>query len=288
MIVTALMYMTTTGGTPVSERPIHSKGTQMEHSIKRTLAVSATTLALLTGGGLLAGCGSDSSASGTTATAADTTAQASNGVEKLSGQEIVTKSQAAANSASSVTVAGSVAMNGDNVGLDLALGDTAATGSITMNGMTIQIRVVDGTTYIKLDPKDLAKVVSANASGAVADQIQSVVGNKWLKVPADPSNDQLAALGQFGSKDGLIKQILTPQGDVTVTGTGDVNGTPVVNLDSSKGTGTLSVQTVGEPYPVRIAGAKGSNSGHIDFSNWNGPVDVTAPTDILDISALGG
>ena len=260
----------------------------MEHTLKRTLVVSATALALLTGGGLLVGCGSDSSASGTTATAADTTAQASNGVEKLSGQEIVTKSQAAANSASSVTVAGSVAMDGDKVGLDLTLGDTAATGSITMNGMTIQIRVVDGTTYIKLDPKDLAKVVSENASGAVADQIQSVVGNKWLKVPADPSNDQLAALGQFGSKDGLIKQILTPQGDVTVTGTGDVNGTPVVNLDSSKGTGTLSVQTVGEPYPVRIAGAKGSNSGQIDFSNWNGPVDVTAPTDILDISALGG
>lgn len=279
--------MMTTGETLVPNRPIHPKGTQMEHSLKRTLAISATTLALLTGGGFLAGCGSDSSASGTTATAADTTAQASNGIEKLSGQEIVTKSQAAASSASSVTVSGSVAMSGDKVGLELTLGDTATTGNITLNGMTIQIRVVDGTTYVKLDPKDLAKVVLENAGGAVAEQIQSVVGDKWLKIPADPSNEQLAALGKFGEKDGLIKQLLTPQGDVTVTGTGDVNGTPVVNLDSSKGTGILSVQTVGEPYPVRIAGAKGSSEGHIDFSNWNAPVDVTAPTDILDISALG-
>ena len=259
----------------------------MEHSMKRTLAISATAVALLTGGGLLAGCGSDSTASGTTATAADTTAQASNGVETLSGQEIVTKSKAAADSASSVTVSGAVTVSGDDVGLDLMLGDTAASGSITLNDMKIQIRVVDGTTYLKFKPGDLAKIASVDANGAAADQIRSIVGDKWVKVPADASGDQFAAVGQFGNKDALVKQLLAPEGDVTVIGTGDINGIPVVNLDSSKGTGTLSVQTVGEPYPVRIAGAKGSDSGHIDFSSWNAPVDVTAPTNVLDLSALG-
>jgi hypothetical protein len=151
----------------------------MEHSMKRTLAISATAVALLTGGGLLAGCGSDSTASGTTATAADTTAQASNGVETLSGQEIVTKSKAAADSASSVTVSGAVTVSGDDVGLDLMLGDTAASGSITLNNMKIQIRVVDGTTYLKFKPGDLAKIASVDANGAEADQMHG--GDRWRR-----------------------------------------------------------------------------------------------------------
>ena len=58
----------------------------------------------------------------------------------------------------------------------------------------------------------------------------------------------------------------------------DVNGIPVVLLDDSEGDGTLAIQTVGEPYPVQIAGNDQGESGVITFSDWNAPVSVTAPT----------
>ena len=87
-------------------------------------------------------------------------------------------------------------------------------------------------------------------------------------------------------KDSLLEAFLSPSGDISVAGTGEVNGTPVVFLDSSDGTGTLAIQTVGEPYPIQIKGSDKSSSGQVDFTNWNAPVNVTAPTDVVDLSAL--
>ncbi|MFM8829344.1 MAG: hypothetical protein ACKOGE_08760, partial [Actinomycetota bacterium] len=61
------------------------------------------------------------------------------------------------------------------------------------------------------------------------------------------------------------------------TGTGDVKGTPVVfvRTKGSDGASTLAIQTVGEPYVVQV---KGKEAGNIEFTNWNAPVTVTAPT----------
>jgi len=258
--------------------------------MKRRMAAGAAALALVTGGGVLAGCGSSdsSSASSTSTAASDTTAQAPNGVEKLSAQEIASKSKAAAASASSVTVSGTLDMNGDAVGLDLSMGEKAASGSVTLNGMEVQLRAVDGKVYLKFDPADLAKVVSDDPSSAAADQIRSVIGDKWLVVPTDSGGGDLAQVATFGSKDGFLEDIFKDANKATVAGTGDVNGTPVVLLEGSTDSGTLAVQTVGEPYPVQIKGNKGGSSGSVDFSKWNAPVDVTAPTDVLDLSALSG
>ena len=41
----------------------------------------------------------------------------------------------------------------------------------------------------------------------------------------------------------------------------------------------------GKPYPVRIAKG-GSESGKIDFDNWNKPVTITAPSSSVDLAEL--
>ena len=97
----------------------------------------------------------------------------------------------------------------------------------------------------------------------------------------------LAGLSGFFQKDFLLETLLSPEGGWTVKTTGDVNGTPVVFLEDTKGESTLAIQTVGEPYPVQAKGGRAQGSGEISFTNWNAPVNVTAPTNILDISALG-
>lgn len=254
---------------------------------RRRVAAGAAALALLAGGGVLAGCGSDYSSSGAATTAAaDTSTLPANGVEKLSAKEILDASLKAANAASSVTVTGSITQEGQEISLDLALGTDAADGTFSAQGINAEIRVVDGKTYFKLSGEDFARIAGQGDSPEIAKAISSLLGDKWIAVPEDSDDDDLAGLGQFGQKDSLLEGILQPDGNVTVKGTGEVNGTPVVFLDSSDGEGTLAIQTVGEPYPIQIKGADSSSSGQIDFTKWNEPVNVTAPTDVVDLSAL--
>ena len=127
------------------------------------------------------------------------------------------------------------------------------------------------------------------------EKLASQVGGNWLMLPADPESlgDAGGALGPllatFGSlfqKDAFLETMLTPEGGATVKGTGDVNGTPVVFLEDTTGKGALAIQTVGEPYPVQIKGDGPDGSGEITFTDWNAPVSVTAPTDVVDISQL--
>lgn len=258
----------------------------MNHTTTRRIAAGAAALALLAGGGVLAGCGSDGGSSGDGATTASTSTAASNGIENKSAQEILDAAVAAANAATSVTVKGDITQGGENVALDLQVGQEAAQGSITAKGVTVQIRVLGGKTYFKLSGDAFAKIAGQGDSPELAKAISSLLGDKWLVAPEESSADGLGAFGQLGQKDSLLKGVLSPDGTVTVEGTGDVNGQPVVLLKSSTGVGTLAIATTGEPYPVQLKGSEGADNGQIDFTDWNAPVDVTAPTDVIDIGEL--
>lgn len=261
----------------------------MERITTRRIAAGAAALALITGGGVLAGCGSSSdSASGGATTAAATTATtaAPNGIEGKTATEILDASLAAANKATSVTAKGAITQGGQEITLDLQVGQEAAQGSISAEGAEIEIKVLAGKTYFKLSGESFAKIAGQDDSPEVAEAISALLGDKWLVAPDEESAGQLGSLGQFGQKDELLKGILTPDGNATVKGTGEVNGQPVVLLESTDGTGTLAIATTGEPYPLQIKGSEGADGGQIDFTDWNAPVNVTAPTDVLDIGQL--
>lgn len=261
----------------------------MERITTRRVAAGAAALALITGGGVLAGCGSSSdSASGGATTAAATTATtaAPNGIEGKTATEILDASLAAANKATSVTAKGAITQGGQEITLDLQVGQEAAQGSISAQGAEIEIKVLAGKTYFKLSGESFAKIAGQDDSPEVAEAISALLGDKWLVAPDEESAGQLGSLGQFGQKDELLKGILTPDGNATVKGTGEVNGQPVVLLESTDGTGTLAIATTGEPYPLQIKGSEGADGGQIDFTDWNAPVNVTAPTDVLDIGQL--
>ncbi len=260
----------------------------MDRMMKRRMAAGAAALALLAGGGVLAGCGSSDSSSGssTTATAAaDTTAQQSNGIENLSAQQILDKAMAAAKSATSVKVVGNIDTGNGSASIDMQAGDDAATGTVSGKGIDMQVLVVGGKSYFKLSGAALAQAAGAGSDPDTIKALTSLIGNKWLVVPSDGSAGQLSSLKDLGDKKALIDQTLSPDGTLTVKGTGDVDGQSVVFVDSSAG-GTLAVATTGTPYPVQITGGDSKASGKITFSDWNAPVNVTAPTDVLDLAAL--
>ena len=259
----------------------------MERITTRRIAAGAAALAILAGGGVLAGCGSSSdSSAGAATTAATGTTAAPNGIEDKSAQEILDTSLAAANKATSVTVKGDITQDGQKVALDLQVGQEAAQGSITAQGIEVQIKVLAGKTYFKLSGDAFAKIAGQGDSPEVAKAISSLLGDKWLVADGGESAGQLSALGQFGQKDELLKGVLTPDGEVTVEGSSQVNGQPVILLKSTDGTGTVAIATTGEPYPLQIKGSEGADSGQIDFTDWNATVNVTAPPDVLDIGQL--
>ena len=269
----------------------------MDRTMKRKAAAAAAAVALLAGGGVLAGCGSSTTDTAASTAAADAAAQPPNGVGTLPAEEILAKSQAAAKAATSVTVKGTITEGGVESSLDLVLGTNASEGTITSTGVELSSVFVDGKSYFKVSRDGWATLLgSGGAEGkAAGKEIDGLVGDKWLLLPADPGSLDdaggllgvtLAGLSGFFQKDFLLEGLLSPEGGATVKSTGDVNGTPVVFLEDAKGEGTLAIQTVGEPYPVQVKGAGAESSGENSFTNWNAPVNVTAPTDVVDISEV--
>lgn len=238
----------------------------MQSTMTRRAVAGGAALALLAGGGVLAGCGSGyDAASGGGATAEP------NGIEKLPAKEIVTTSAAAMATASSVTVSGVFkGDDGPDMSLDLVLGTGVGEGTTSLNGTPImEFREVDGKIYWKITKEGVEAILGPGDAS-------TVIGGRWVVAPAGADESMFAGPGELGDKDALLASLVQEGGKATVAGTGEVKGTPVVfvKMSGSDGTATLAVQTVGEPYVVQV---KGDQAGNIAFSDWNGPVSVTAP-----------
>ena len=238
----------------------------MQSTMTRRAVAGGAALALLAGGGVLAGCGSGyDAASGGGATAEP------NGIEKLPAKEIVTTSAAAMATASSVTVSGVFkGDDGPDMSLDLVLGTGVGEGTTSLNGKPLmEFRETGGKIYWKITREGAEAILGpGDASKAI--------GGRWVVAPTSSDDNESLGPGEFGDKDALLASLVQEGATATTAGTGEVNGTPVVFVKTGSGAdaATLAVQTLGEPYIVQV---KGEGTGDIRFSDWNVPVSVTAP-----------
>jgi len=225
----------------------------------RLLPTTGSVLVLALGA--LAGCGSSSS---------------SNNIASKSATEILTESKAAADSASSVHVSGSIKTGATPVTIDLSLAaGKGARGEISENGASFKLILVGGTAYISGSP-----AFYRSLGGAAAAQL---LDGKWLKASA--TSGEFASFNSLGNMRQLIDTTLAAHGTLTKGATSTVNGQQVIAVTDTNKTGTLYVATSGKPYPVAIT--KGSSeNGKIAFSDWNQPVTITAPANAVDLSEL--
>ncbi len=253
----------------------------MDHTMKRRFGATLAVLTLTAGGLAVAGCGGDSTpaASSTAATAA-----ADNGVGALTATEILKKASDAAASADSVTIKGDFTQGSETVGLNMAMARDAADGTLTINGVDVQLRLVGDTIFMK-GSKDFWTALGLGSQGEV---LSALVADKWFSVPLDTTENAsgLSSLGQFTDKDGLLQSLVNTDKSVTVAGTSEINGQPVVLV--SNGKGTLAIATTGEPYPIQVKGDSTDGTGTIDFINWNGPVNAVKPSGAIDLDVLMG
>ena len=186
------------------------------------LLVALAALALA-----LAGCGGSSSG---------------NGIESKSPQEILEATKAAASTATSVHIQGTIVTGGKPISLDMELlRGKGGKGTISQEGFTIQIVQTGGAVYIN-GSAAFYKHVSGSAAAALLQ-------GKWLKAPAN--SGELASLAELTNLGKLIDTALAGHGSVTKGGTTTVEGQKAVELkDATKG-GALFVAATASPTRSR-------------------------------------
>lgn len=204
----------------------------------------------------------------------------SNGVADKQPAQILTDAKAAAKSARSLRVSGSVNDRSDRTDLDLRIqGAKGATGTLSSKGVRFEVVRVGNDVYLRTDKAGYAKL--AGARGA------ELIGDRWLKT--GPTDSRFESFQELTNRDKLIDGLLSPRGTLTKGEATTVRGTPAIMLRSADDKGTLAVATTGPPYPLRLAaGPKSDSSGEINFGEWNAPVTLNPPSadKVLDTSKL--
>src|SRR4029079_12177990 len=175
----------------------------------------ATVAALVVTAALLAGCGS----SGTTENANDEASKPPGGV--------LADAKAAATSASSAHVAGSIKANGTPTTLDLTTARSkGAKGSMSTNGLKFDLVRIGDTVYIRGSDE-----FYKHFAGAAAAQL---LHGKWLKAPA--TRGQLKSIAPLTSIGALFNGISSQHGKLANDGKTSYKGQDVVAIrDTSDG-----------------------------------------------------
>jgi hypothetical protein len=230
---------------------------------RRTMPLLALALLVLALAALaIAGCSSSSSSG--------------NGVSSKSASEILAASKTAADSASSVHVAGTLTSNGTPITLNLRLASgQGGRGQISQSGLSFELIVVGDTIYIKGSP-----AFYSHFGGTAAAQLFQ---GKWLKAPT--SGGELGSLAALTNFRKLLDQTLTTHDTLTKGATTTIAGQPAIELRDPSQNGSLFIATAGKPYPIEIV-KHGSETGHVTFTDWNQPVSLSPPSGAIDLSQL--
>jgi hypothetical protein len=228
----------------------------------------------------IAGCGSSSSSSSTKSTTSSS-APASNGIASKSPDAILAAARAAADSAQSAHVSGTIPTGTGTITLDLhLLAGKGGQGSMSRSGLTFQVIDVGQTVYISGD-----KSFWEHFGGA---QAANLLVGKWLKAPG--TGGQFAAFASLTDLKKLVDALLTTKNGTTLSkgSITTINGQQAIALtDPAKG-GTAYIATTGPPYPLEITKTSNGNNGKIVFDQWNQPVSVSPPSNAIDITQLKG
>ena len=227
----------------------------------------APTLALVLTAALLAGCGGHKKAA------------KSNGEASKPAARVLADARAAATSASSAHVSGSIRSKGTPITLDLNMARTrGAKGSMSLSGLKFDLIRIGDTLYIRGS--------DAFYEHFAGQGVAQLLHDKWLKASA--TQGRLQSLAPLTSLSALFAGISSHHGKLVNEGTTTYKGEQAVAIRDKSDNSKLYVAATGKPYPLAIVGGRKSQSGTITFGNWNESVSLSAPKDALDIAKLGG
>ncbi|HEY1563455.1 MAG TPA: hypothetical protein VGF72_02095, partial [Gaiellaceae bacterium] len=212
-----------------------------------------SALALVLTAAFLAGCGGHGKAG------------KPNGEEAKPAPRVLADAKAAATSASSAHVTGSIVSDGTPITLDLTMASgKGAKGSMSTGGLEFDLIRIGDTAYIR-GSDDFYK----HFAGAAVAQL---LHGKWLK--ASVVQGRFRSLAPLTSIGVLFAKISSGHGKLANDGKTMYKGEEVVAIRDTSDNSKLYVAATGTPYPVALVGGKKSQSGTITFGDWNQSVSL--------------
>jgi hypothetical protein len=239
----------------------------VQSSALRKTGLAAGVVVLLAGcGGRGAGDGSDFS--------------------KESATDILTAAATDMQALKTVRMAGRIEASGQQIGFDLQLttqGDCQ--GTFKVGDGSARIIASGGDSWMKPDHEFWTM-----QAGRQASQIEGLVGDKWVAIPADSSLSSVCDLDSF------LDKIKDPGNDkkssATVVGTDTVAGHDAVQVrDMGRGDDkTDGWVSADDPHYLLKLEVTGSGGGTVTFSDFDSDVTIKAPdpSDVVDLSRPTG
>lgn len=215
---------------------------------------------------LLAGCGGGSG----------------NDLVSESAGQILQAAQNAAMHASAMEIAGTIAMGGQPVALDLTIvGRAKAKGTVGLGGKGVHLIRIGDHVYINGSKAYYTKFANPEAA--------TLLAGKWISGTADqPGFSDLAKATQILIVPSLFKR-LSHHGRLTKGAVTTIGGAKAIAIvDHSSDGGTLFVALTGKPYPLELESPNGGKRGKVTFMHWDEIVPVTAPKGAIDLSKISG
>lgn len=222
----------------------------------RTRSFTAPAV-LVAGALLLSACGGDSPLEGRT------------------GPEVAELAADALEEAGAVHVTGEMTTDGEAGEIDLQLQGEDAAGTITLDGVEIELVSVGGDVYMKAAPEFWA-------SFGMPEEAAAQFEGQWVAVPGDAAAD----FADF-SLAGIAEELRSPTDIEEETRTDELDGDDVVIVSQEDGS-ELVVADDDPAYPLEMRGG-GDSEGTLTFSEHGEEQDISAPDDVLDLeSVMGG
>jgi hypothetical protein len=194
--------------------------------------------------------------------------EGTNGVGKLSAAKIEKKARAAAESARSVKLSGSVVSKGRTYELNMHLKRDGAMGKVAAKGgSTFWLLRVGKELFLKADAGFWARQGKGGKRPSKSDvQAAGKLDGKYVKVPSgDPAYRQLSG---FADMRVLLEGLMVLSGERETGDRGEVGGVRTVRVQAGGGSGGIvDVSLLGTPYPLRIERAGGA--GTLELDDWN-------------------
>jgi hypothetical protein len=184
----------------------------------------------------------------------------------LTGDQIANKAIAGLKAASSVHFAGTIAESGATYIVNMNAGTTKCTGTLGIQGKGSFALLKTGQT-IWIKPDNLFWTSNGATSAVLA-----VVGGKWIQSTTSDSN--LTSVSQLCSPAQIADSFGSKLNEVVKGATTTVDGQSALLLKDTKDSSSAYVTVSAAPEFVRL---NGGSSGHLDFSDYNAPVNVSAP-----------
>ncbi|GAA2774514.1 hypothetical protein [Kitasatospora cinereorecta] len=196
--------------------------------------------------------------------------------DALGADDLAARAKYAMGRLSSVTVDGTIHVDQEEMTIHLTADrDKNCQGTVALGSIgEVEVRHTGSHTWIKPDARFWTSIAAEQGAGSSGQAVAEVFKGRYLTGGEDDAN-----LKEVSEMCGLIEGItdgdLAP--DAVKAGTGTVNGTRTVNLQTTDGDGThstLYIAAEGEPYVVRM---ESPEQGRVDFSAFDVPFTVQAP-----------